>query len=140
MTVRTQPTLSPCISARVTEAMALSPSSFCKRYMSSYETPSSSDSLASSSTLTIWKRYRGTSELILDTKTEDDESEAEGAGSGSEESENKGLGLEVRGGFASLTIPSPVASPVTTPAATIAIDEDKFIEVGAQLELHRSIL
>ncbi|GKA45627.1 hypothetical protein Tco_0738423 [Tanacetum coccineum] len=31
---------------------------------------------------------------------------------------------------ASLTIPSPVASPVTTPAATIAIDEDKFIEAG----------
>ncbi|GKB39274.1 hypothetical protein Tco_0884216, partial [Tanacetum coccineum] len=41
---------------------------------------------------------------------------------------------------ASLTIPSLVASLVTTPVATIAIDEDKFIEVGAQLELHRSIL
>ncbi|GKA54359.1 reverse transcriptase domain-containing protein [Tanacetum coccineum] len=190
--------MSPCISARVTEAMALSPSSFCKRYMSYYETPSSSNSLASSSTLTIWKRYRGTSEPILDTNTEDDESEAEGAGSVSEESENKGpgsegeevaleeqqqqavsvdetvvdkpLGLGYRAAIrrilelaedstpniefdappvrapvhtpsspewsfvslpispASLTIPSPVASPVTTPAATIAIDEDKFIE------------
>nr|GEU71272.1 hypothetical protein [Tanacetum cinerariifolium] len=41
---------------------------------------------------------------------------------------------------ASLTIPSPIASPVTTPAATIAVDEDEFIEVGAQLELHGSIL
>nr|GEX55985.1 hypothetical protein [Tanacetum cinerariifolium] len=41
---------------------------------------------------------------------------------------------------ASLTVPSPVASPVTTPTATIAVDEDEFLEVGAQLELHGSIL
>ncbi|GKB61997.1 hypothetical protein Tco_0918183 [Tanacetum coccineum] len=41
---------------------------------------------------------------------------------------------------ASLSVPSPVASPVTTPAATIAIDEDEFLEVEAQLELHGSIL
>nr|GFA84332.1 hypothetical protein [Tanacetum cinerariifolium] len=37
-------------------------------------------------------------------------------------------------------VPIPVASPVTTPAATIAVDEDDFLEVGAQLELHGSIL
>ncbi|GJZ64914.1 hypothetical protein Tco_0621610 [Tanacetum coccineum] len=37
-------------------------------------------------------------------------------------------------------VPSPIASPVTTPAATIAVDEDEFLEVGAQLKLHRSIL
>ncbi|GKA74588.1 hypothetical protein Tco_0780890 [Tanacetum coccineum] len=37
-------------------------------------------------------------------------------------------------------VPTPVASPVTTPAATIAVDEDEFLEVGAQLELHGSIL
>ncbi|GKE84832.1 hypothetical protein Tco_1558574 [Tanacetum coccineum] len=42
--------------------------------------------------------------------------------------------------LASLTIPLPIASPATTPAATIAIDEDKFLELGAQLELHKSIL
>ncbi|GKF04023.1 hypothetical protein Tco_0034691, partial [Tanacetum coccineum] len=41
---------------------------------------------------------------------------------------------------ASLTIPSPVASLVTTLAATIAVDEDEFIEVEAQLEHHESIL
>ncbi|GKD86308.1 hypothetical protein Tco_1357462 [Tanacetum coccineum] len=41
---------------------------------------------------------------------------------------------------ASLTVPSPVASPVTTPAATIVVSEDEFIEVGAQLKLHGSIL
>ncbi|GJV15447.1 hypothetical protein Tco_1360770 [Tanacetum coccineum] len=39
MAVRTQPTLSPGFSTRLTEAMALSPSSFRKRYRSSYETP-----------------------------------------------------------------------------------------------------
>ncbi|GKB95292.1 hypothetical protein Tco_0981429, partial [Tanacetum coccineum] len=36
----------------------------------------------------------------------------------------------------SLTVPSPVA----TPTATILVDEDQFIEVGAQLELYGSIL
>ncbi|GJX54743.1 hypothetical protein Tco_0283112 [Tanacetum coccineum] len=41
---------------------------------------------------------------------------------------------------ASLTVPSPIASLVTTPAATIAVDEDEFLEVETQLELHGSIL
>nr|GEX23098.1 hypothetical protein [Tanacetum cinerariifolium] len=36
--------------------------------------------------------------------------------------------------------PSPIASPVATLTATISIDEDQFLEVGAQLELHGSIL
>ncbi|GKA52952.1 hypothetical protein Tco_0746267, partial [Tanacetum coccineum] len=65
MAVRTQPTLSPGMSARIAEAAALSPSSFRKRYRSSYETSSSS-----SPTLPERKRYRGTSELILDTDSE----------------------------------------------------------------------
>ncbi|GKB61996.1 hypothetical protein Tco_0918182 [Tanacetum coccineum] len=90
MTVRTQPTLSPGYSAKLTEAMTLSPSSFRKRYRSSYETPSSSASLASSPTLPVRKRYRGTSELILDTETKGDESEAEGTGSESEDLEDEG--------------------------------------------------
>ncbi|GKF89598.1 hypothetical protein Tco_0263561, partial [Tanacetum coccineum] len=68
MVVRTQPTLSLGMSARIEEAVALSPSSFCKRYRSSYETPSPS----SSPTLLVRKRYRGTSELILDTDSEGD--------------------------------------------------------------------
>ncbi|GKG18443.1 hypothetical protein Tco_0372741 [Tanacetum coccineum] len=68
MAVRTQPTLSPGMSARIAEAAALSPSSFCKRYRSSYETSSSS-----SLTLLVRKRYRGTSELILDTDSKEDE-------------------------------------------------------------------
>ncbi|GKD73286.1 hypothetical protein Tco_1331568 [Tanacetum coccineum] len=202
--------------------MTLSPSSFRKRYISSYETPSSSASPASSSALPIRKRHQGTFKLILDTETEGDESEAKGTGSKSEESEDDdepmGLGyraarrraLELAEGPvpstfkvgqssrsvpyqqvtdetprlptrptwvdpengtvyidiefdpqsrapvqtsaspewssgslpispASLTVPSPVASLVTTPAATIAVDEDEFLEVGAQLELHGSI-
>ncbi|GKE66232.1 hypothetical protein Tco_1520393, partial [Tanacetum coccineum] len=69
MTVRVQPAMSPGHSARVTEAMALSDSPFRERYRSSYETPSSS----SSPTLLMWKRYRGTFELILDTDYERDE-------------------------------------------------------------------
>ncbi|GJY49144.1 hypothetical protein Tco_0439100 [Tanacetum coccineum] len=40
----------------------------------------------------------------------------------------------------SLTVPSPIASPVTTPTATISVDEDQFLEVGVQLELYGSIL
>ncbi|GKB63482.1 hypothetical protein Tco_0919668 [Tanacetum coccineum] len=73
MAVRTQPTLSPGMSARIAEAAALSPSSFRKRYRSSYETPSPSSSL----TLPVRKRYRGTPELILDTDSEGDELEEE---------------------------------------------------------------
>nr|GEV68664.1 hypothetical protein [Tanacetum cinerariifolium] len=55
--------------ARVAEAMTFSDSAFRKRYRSSYETPSPSPS----PTLPVQKRYRGTSELILDTDSERDE-------------------------------------------------------------------
>nr|GEZ12448.1 hypothetical protein [Tanacetum cinerariifolium] len=39
-----------------------------------------------------------------------------------------------------LIVPSPIASPMATSIATISVDEDQFIEVGAQLELYRGIL
>ncbi|GKC91198.1 hypothetical protein Tco_1151847 [Tanacetum coccineum] len=39
-----------------------------------------------------------------------------------------------------MAVSSLVASLVTTPSATIAVDEDEFLEVGAQLELHQGIL
>nr|GEX30291.1 hypothetical protein [Tanacetum cinerariifolium] len=68
MAVRTQPTLSPGMSARIAETVTLSPSSFRKRYRSYYETSTPSSSL----TLLVQKRYRGTSKLILDTDTEGD--------------------------------------------------------------------
>ncbi|GJR46564.1 hypothetical protein Tco_1314667 [Tanacetum coccineum] len=40
----------------------------------------------------------------------------------------------------SLVVPSPIASLVATPTATISVDADQFLEVGAQLELYGSIL
>ncbi|GJV85604.1 hypothetical protein Tco_1525502 [Tanacetum coccineum] len=67
MTVRAQPAMSPGLSARVIKAMTLSDSAFCKRYRSSHETPSPSP------TLLVWKRYKGTSELILDIDSKGDE-------------------------------------------------------------------
>ncbi|GKD05316.1 hypothetical protein Tco_1180290 [Tanacetum coccineum] len=185
MTVRSQRTMSPGLSASVTEAMALSDSTFCKR-------------------------YRGTSELILDMHSEgeelrdkdtnegredktldvDDEREGlddDGHGLDDEDHglEDEGLGLEeedevvpedqqlatntVMGeplglGYGALrrselgveedrvlstfepisssspVVLSPIALPVATAIATISVDEDQFLKVGAQLELHRSIL
>nr|GEW90540.1 hypothetical protein [Tanacetum cinerariifolium] len=68
MAARTQPTLSHGMSTQIAEVAALSLSSFCKTYRSYCKTPSPSSSL----TLPVWKRYRSTSKLILDTKTEDE--------------------------------------------------------------------
>ncbi|GJY84936.1 hypothetical protein Tco_0498962 [Tanacetum coccineum] len=86
MAMRTQPTLSPGISARVTKAMALSPLSFHKRYKPSCETPTPSLSPpVVSPNLPFRKRYRGTSELIADSDTESEESEDESTNSESEE-------------------------------------------------------
>ncbi|GKC90689.1 hypothetical protein Tco_1151338 [Tanacetum coccineum] len=90
MVVHTQPTPSSGMSARIAEAAALSPSSFLKRYRSSYETPSPSSFL----TFPIRKRYRGTSKLILDTESEDYSSDSDAGGEGSED---KGHGLEDEG-------------------------------------------
>ncbi|GJY05106.1 hypothetical protein Tco_0371046 [Tanacetum coccineum] len=230
MAVRTQPTLSPSMSTRMAEATTLSPSSFRKRYKSSYETPSTS----SSSILPVRKRYRGTSELILDTDNKGDEV-GEGDAEEGEEDESSdvddkreresgeplGLGYEAARRHAlesteeiapstyevghssrsvpeqegaemiyafrqptlvtwvdledgrvytdistyappvahvqtppspewslgslpvspsSLVVPSLIASPVSTLTSTISIDEDQCLEVGAQLELHGSIL
>nr|GEZ67580.1 hypothetical protein [Tanacetum cinerariifolium] len=85
MAVRTQPTLSPGMSARIPKAAALSPYSFRKRYRSSYETPSPLSSL----TLPIRKRYQGTSELIEDTKGESSEPNSERDGSEDETSDSE---------------------------------------------------
>ncbi|GKB41238.1 hypothetical protein Tco_0886180, partial [Tanacetum coccineum] len=199
MAVRTQPTLSPGFSARLTETMALLPSSFCKRYRSSYETPSSSASPSPSPTLPIRK-----SEELEDEGPDSEGYEAAPEGQQQQvtpvevTTADRPLGLgygaarrraleiaeeitpstfEIRHSSrsatdqhvadetpipripaiqtpaspewssgslpvspASLTVPSPVASLATTPTATIEVDEDEFLEVGAQLELHWSIL
>ncbi|GKB06042.1 hypothetical protein Tco_0834275 [Tanacetum coccineum] len=73
------------MSARIAEATALSLSSFCKRYRSSYETPSPS----SSPTLPIRKRYQGTSERVEDTEDESSDSDTKREGS-----EDEGPGSE----------------------------------------------
>ncbi|GKE39057.1 hypothetical protein Tco_1462462, partial [Tanacetum coccineum] len=70
--------------SRIAEAAALSPSSFRKRYRSSYETSSSL-----SLTLPTRKRYQGTSELILDTETKDESSDLD--------AEREGHGLDDEG-------------------------------------------
>ncbi|GJW15240.1 hypothetical protein Tco_0019373, partial [Tanacetum coccineum] len=92
MVVRTQPTLSPGMSARIVETAALSPSSFRKRYRSSYETSSSS-----SLTLPGRKRYRGTPELILDTDSEGDELGEEDTKEDEEDESDESQGLEDAG-------------------------------------------
>ncbi|GJZ01337.1 hypothetical protein Tco_0519298 [Tanacetum coccineum] len=66
--VRVQPVLSPGYSARIAEAASMSEVAFHKRFRSSYE-----GSPSPSPTLPVWKRYRGTSELILGTDSEGDE-------------------------------------------------------------------
>ncbi|GKA73491.1 hypothetical protein Tco_0779793 [Tanacetum coccineum] len=220
MTVHVQLAMSPSHSARVTKAMAFLDLASRKRYRSSYEIPSSS---SSSLALLVRKRYRGTSELILDTDSEGDElgeedtkedesldaddereivwEEVEVVPEGQQQgicvveitaSEPLGLSfgalrrLELAVGEdqptlttwvdleddrvyndiliyplvarvqtplspewssgslpispSSPVVPSPIASPVATPTATISVDEDQFLEVGAQLELHESIL
>nr|GEV05490.1 hypothetical protein [Tanacetum cinerariifolium] len=189
MAMHTQPAMSPGLSAKVTEVMTLSPSSFRKRYRSSYETPSP----LSSPTLPIRKRYRGTSKLVKDTKDEssdldttreglEDEgpgSEDEGPSSEEEEAtpdgqqqtvpvmdtvadeplgsvleqqraeETLALRSTIRATWSSgslqvspssQTVPTLVALPATTPTTTIAVDDGEFLEVGAQLKLHGSIL
>ncbi|GKF56267.1 hypothetical protein Tco_0166607, partial [Tanacetum coccineum] len=77
MAMRTQPTLSPGLSARIAEAATFPPPSFCKRYKSFYEMLSPSSSL----TLPIRKRYQGTSELVVDTDDKSSDSDTEGEGS-----------------------------------------------------------
>nr|GFA08795.1 hypothetical protein [Tanacetum cinerariifolium]GFA10559.1 hypothetical protein [Tanacetum cinerariifolium] len=74
------------MSARITDAAALFLSSFRKKYRSSYETSSSS------LTLPARKRYRCTSELILDT--DNDKREGHGLGDKYHGLDDKIQGLE----------------------------------------------
>nr|GEX31579.1 hypothetical protein [Tanacetum cinerariifolium] len=102
----------PRMLARIAKADALSSSLFCKRYRSSYETPSPSSSL----TLPIRKRYQ-----------EDEGHGSKDEGPGSEEEEEEAA-PEVSP--SSPAVPTLVALPVTTPAATIVVDVDEFLWVG----------
>nr|GEX36056.1 hypothetical protein [Tanacetum cinerariifolium] len=60
------PVMSPGLSTGIAEVAVTSDSVFCKRFSSSYDS-------SPSSTLPVWKKYRGTSKLIFGTNSEEDE-------------------------------------------------------------------
>nr|GEU84080.1 hypothetical protein [Tanacetum cinerariifolium] len=80
MAMRVPPVMSPGLSAGIVEVAAMSDSAFRKRIKSFY------DSLPSP-TILVRKRYRGTSELILDTNSEEDD-EVEGSSDSDSESKD----------------------------------------------------
>nr|GEX72740.1 hypothetical protein [Tanacetum cinerariifolium] len=65
MAVHVQPVMSPIFSENIAEVAAMPDSAFRKRFRSFYDS-------SPSPTFPVWKRYRGTSELILDTDSEGD--------------------------------------------------------------------
>nr|GEW00855.1 hypothetical protein [Tanacetum cinerariifolium] len=77
MAVRVSHAMSPGLSTGIAEVAAMSYLTFCKRFRSSYDS-------SPSPTLPIRKRYRGTSELILGTDSEDNEEVEESSDSDSE--------------------------------------------------------
>ncbi|GKB86459.1 hypothetical protein Tco_0958731 [Tanacetum coccineum] len=145
MAVRTQPTLSPGMSARIAKAAALSPSSFDKRERLDDEGHGLDDE---------------------DHGLDDEGCGLEGKGLGLEEEEEaipedpednrvytdipayaplaapvqtlpspKGSLGSLPVSPSSLVVPSPIASLVATLTATISVDEDLFIEAGAYCTL-----
>ncbi|GKE24134.1 hypothetical protein Tco_1435646 [Tanacetum coccineum] len=195
MAVRTQPTLSPGMSARIAEAAALSPSLFCTSELveDTEEESSNSDDKRDRSEDEVPYSDVGEEEAALEGQqqavpTEDTAVDKPlGLGYGALRHHELVVGEgempstfeptlvtwvdPVDGrvytdimtyvppvapvqtppspewSFGSLlvspsspAVPTLVASPVTTPVAIIAVDEDEFLEVGAQHELHRSIL
>nr|GEW93997.1 hypothetical protein [Tanacetum cinerariifolium] len=66
MAVRVPPAMSPGLSAGIAEVAAMFDLALCKRFRSSYDS-------SPSPTLPVRKRYKGTSELILVTDSEEDE-------------------------------------------------------------------
>nr|GEU56669.1 hypothetical protein [Tanacetum cinerariifolium] len=66
MVVRVPPVMSPGLSAGIAEVAAMFDLAFRKRFRSSYDS-------SPSPTLSVRKRYRGTSELILGTNSKEDE-------------------------------------------------------------------
>nr|GEX41047.1 hypothetical protein [Tanacetum cinerariifolium] len=122
--------MSPGLLATVTEAMALSNSTFCMRYRSSYETPSPSLPIS------VQKRYK-----------DDEDHGLEGEGLGLKEEEQ---GADRVSAFRQPTLTTwvdpkdgrvytdiPVYVPPAAPVQTPPSPEWSF---GAQVELHGSIL
>ncbi|GJS17133.1 hypothetical protein Tco_0411605 [Tanacetum coccineum] len=148
MAVRVQPVLSPGYSAHIAEATSMSDVAFHKRFRSSYESsPSPSPTLLGDEL--------GDEEVSLNSDSGSEDAEDEGTATGDEDpcldDEGYGLDDESRGiddeghriglwGAKTLRVRSRGGSEWLPPTATIPVDEDQFIEVGAQLELYGSIL
>ncbi|GKA92675.1 hypothetical protein Tco_0814600 [Tanacetum coccineum] len=131
------------MSARIAEASALSPSSFRKRYRSSYETPSpsSSPTLPDEGPSMEEAAPEGQQQAVpvVDTAV----SEPLGLGYGAARRHT----LELTEEIAPSTFhrhPSSFHHPIRfrswNIATTISVDEDHILEVGAQLKLLGSIL
>nr|GEY94767.1 hypothetical protein [Tanacetum cinerariifolium] len=86
MAMRVPPAMLPGLFAGIVEVAAMSDSAFRKRFRSSYDS-------SPSPTLPVWKRYRGTSELILGTDSEEVE-ESSNSDSESEGTEDEGPTIE----------------------------------------------
>ncbi|GKC51976.1 hypothetical protein Tco_1074721 [Tanacetum coccineum] len=98
MVVRVLHAMSPGLSASIAEVVAMSDSTFCKRFRSSYESSPSS----SPPDLLSWKRSWGTSKLVEDDEEENEEDEGpaardEGPATGDEglAAEDEGPGIRV---------------------------------------------
>nr|GEU48093.1 hypothetical protein [Tanacetum cinerariifolium] len=87
--VRVLPAMSPGLSVGIADVEAMFDLAFRKRFRSSYNS-------LPSPTLLVWKRYRRTVELILDTDSEDDEEVEESLDSDSmsEDAEDEGPTVE----------------------------------------------
>nr|GEY93606.1 hypothetical protein [Tanacetum cinerariifolium] len=141
MAMRVSPAMSPGLSAGIAEVEIMYELVFHKRFMSSY------DSLPSS-TLPVRKRYRGTSELILDTDSKEDEEVEESLDYDSEREDADDEGLTVKdedptagdeglaAGMRAPTLPSPewssgsfpifpapsiVPSPISSPMILLTV-------------------
>nr|GEV17880.1 hypothetical protein [Tanacetum cinerariifolium] len=88
MAVCVSPAMSPGLSAGISEVAAMSDLTFYKRFRSSYDS-------SPSPTLSVQKRYRGMSELILGTDSEEDEEVDESSDSNSKSKGAKDKGSTV---------------------------------------------
>ncbi|GKB85179.1 hypothetical protein Tco_0957451 [Tanacetum coccineum] len=166
MAVHTHPTISSSMSALIAEVTALSLSSFHMRHRSSYKTSSSSSPPAlpirkryrDGEGHSLEDEGHGSEDEGPGTKDEEEEAALKGEGlvpstfevgqssrfvPDHEGAERTPPSPEWSSGSLPVSssppvVPSSIASPVTTPTTTISVDEDQFLEVGAQLELHGS--
>ncbi|GJY22553.1 hypothetical protein Tco_0396211 [Tanacetum coccineum] len=97
MAVCVPPTMLPGLSASIAEVAAMSDSTFCKRFRSSYESSPSS----SPPDLPLWKRYQGTSDESEDAEDEGPTAEDKDPAAGDEGlaagDEGPGIGVKSLG-------------------------------------------